>query len=165
MHSTICMPAKALLFKRGLCTSDQQRPGAANAHQLGMVVTHAPTLASTPKQNSQMPHEMPAHREAHRVRAMTPLFCGFNNNAHVNRLTFSVETAPTLPADTTVAIRCMKRCLMPFDSTGLHASNYWENRAVNASVTTIFAGHRTETGTNRDWHEEQPTRFPCCLPK
>jgi hypothetical protein len=43
--------------------------------QLGMVVTHAPTLASTPKQNSQMPQEMPAHREAQRVRAMTPLFC------------------------------------------------------------------------------------------
>ena len=31
--------------------------------------------ASAPKKKSQMPHAMPAHRDAQRVRAITPLFC------------------------------------------------------------------------------------------
>ena len=41
----------------------------------GMVVTQPPTLASTPKMMSQMPQATPAQREAHRVSAITPLFC------------------------------------------------------------------------------------------
>ena len=45
------------------------------AHQAGIVVTHAPTLASTPKRNSQQPQAMPDQRDAQRVRASTPLFC------------------------------------------------------------------------------------------
>lgn len=40
-----------------------------------MVVTQPPTLARTPKAMSQMPQAMPAQREAHRVSAITPLFC------------------------------------------------------------------------------------------
>ena len=43
--------------------------------QSGILVMIPATLLKTPKKMSQHPQAYPARREAHLVRAMTPLFC------------------------------------------------------------------------------------------